>query len=117
MEEVLTVEELTSKVNKIEEKIEDLDVRDLIDRCTDAEDKASDAENKAEELESELDELKCRVDTLEYKEDDETVENLKDDVSLLIVRLDALSLLVKAMLNSMSDSALAKIISEKYNVK
>ncbi len=117
MEKVLSSKELTTKITEIEEKIEDLDVQDLMDKCSDAEDKASDAENKAEELETQLEDLNDRVYTLENIEDNGTVEKLKDDVSLLKVQLDALTLLVKAMLNSMSDNALAKIVSEKYNIK
>lgn len=108
------------RISDIEEKLEDFDLQEIKDNAQDAFDKAEEAYDKADDLDSRVDNLESKINDMDDDALDDFKERLtgqKHDIVALSKEVENLQALVKAMLLGMTDTALIKMISEKYNVK
>lgn len=114
------VEGQNQRIADIEDKLEDVDLDDIKNNTQDAYDKAEEAYDKADGVEQRLDNLESKVNDMDDDALDDFKERLTDqkhDIVALSKEVENLQALVKAMLLGMTDTALIKMIQEKFNLK
>ena len=106
--------------DKLEDKLEDVDLDDIKTNTQDAYNKAEEAYDKADDVEQRLDNLESKVNDMDDDALDDFKERLTDqkhDIVALSKEVENLQALVNAMLLGMTDTALIKMIQEKFNLK